>query len=205
MPSTPSLKQRFGDIDIYLFDQLLRERFAPPMTVLDAGCGGGRNVVYLLGAGYEVSAVDKSPDAVAQVRSLATRLAPRLPETNFRVETVEALSFADESFDVVLSSAVLHFARDEEHWWRMVRDMWRVLAPGGFLWARTASTTGIEAKVEHIDGRWYHLPDGSDRFLVDETMLMDATAALGGELADPIKTVVVQGMRSMTTWCLRKA
>ena len=46
--STADLQEQFGNIDIYLFDQLLRGRIGPGMRVLDAGCGGGRNLVYLL-------------------------------------------------------------------------------------------------------------------------------------------------------------
>lgn len=41
-------------------------------------------------------------------------------------------------------------------------------------------------------------------FLVDEAMLVDATARLGGELLDPLKTTVVQNLRCMTTWVVRK-
>ena len=53
------------------------------------------------------------------------------------------------------------------------------------------------------DGR-YLLPDGSERYLVDEAMLMRFTAALGGSLVDPLKTTVVQDQRCMTTWVVRK-
>ena len=204
MDSSLNLQEWFGGIDIYLFDQLLKGRLTPPMRVLDAGCGGGRNLVYFLHSGYEVCGVDQSREAVARVRQLAATLAPRLPANNFRVELVEKLSFIDESFDVVISSAVLHFARDEGHWRGMVGEMWRVLKPGGIFFARLASSIGMEEKVELIEGRRYHLPDGSDRFLVDERMLSAATDSLGGEWLEPLKTVVVQGMRSMSTWCLRK-
>ena len=114
------------------------------------------------------------------------------------------MSFVDESFDVVISSAVLHFARDEEHWRSMMREMWRVLKRGGIFFARLASSIGIEDRVERIEGRRFHLPDGSERFLVDEQMLLATANALGGELFEPLKTVVVQNMRSMSTWCLRK-
>jgi SAM-dependent methyltransferase len=199
-----NLQEWFGGIDIYLFDQLLKGRFTRGMRVLDAGCGGGRNLVYFLREGYEVCGVDQSEEAVAHVRSLASALAPHLPSSNFRAEPVESMSFADADFDVVISSAVLHFARDEEQWRGMLREMWRVLKRGGILFARLASSTGMEGKLEHLEGRRYHLPDGSERFLVDEEMLLAATAALGGELLEPLKTVVVYDMRSMATWCLRK-
>jgi 2-polyprenyl-3-methyl-5-hydroxy-6-metoxy-1,4-benzoquinol methylase len=43
-----NLRREFGDIDIYVFDQLLRGRITEGMRVLDAGCGGGRNIVYMM-------------------------------------------------------------------------------------------------------------------------------------------------------------
>ncbi len=199
-----NLQEWFGGIDIYLFDQLLKGRIVPGMRVLDAGCGTGRNLVYLLKSGFEVFGVDESSEALTQTQRLATELAPHLPLDNFRVEPVERMSHADAGFDLVLSSAVLHFARDEEQWQSMVREMWRVLKPGGIFFARLASSIGIEDEITLIDGRRYHLPDGSERFLVDEAKLLSVSATLGGEFIEPIKTTVVQNMRSMTTWCLRK-
>lgn len=204
MPSQLNLQEWFGGIDIYLFDQLLKDRLTPEMWLLDAGCGSGRNLIYFLKSGYDVCGVDESNRSIAQVRALAASLAPELPPDNFRLEAVEQMSFENASFDVVISSAVLHFARDEEHWHHMVDEMWRVLKPGGIFFARLASSVGIEEKIEHIDGRRYHLPDGSDRFLVDEEMLRTTTASLGGEWLEPFKTVVVADMRSMSNWCLRK-
>ena len=199
------LQDWFGGIDIYLFDQLLKGQLTPEMRVLDAGCGGGRNLVYFLRSGFDVCGIDQSSEAIKDVQSLAASLAPHLPAGNFRVEPVEQMSFASAGFDVVVSSAVLHFARDEDHWQRMVSEMWRVLKPGGIFFARLASTVGIAEQVEHREGRRYHLLDGSDRFLVDEQMLLTTTAALGGRLLEPLKTVIVHNMRSMTNWCLRKA
>jgi tellurite methyltransferase len=204
MTSSLNLQEWFGGIDIYLFDQLLKGRFVAQMRVLDAGCGTGRNLVYLLKSGYEVFGVDESREAVAQTRQLAAALAPHMPADNFRVEAVERMSFANTGFDVVLSSAVLHFARDEAHWSSMVKEMWRVLKPGGIFFARLAATIGIEDQMELIEGRRYHLPDGSERFLTDEAMLLRVSAELGGEFIEPIKTTVVQNMRAMTTWCVRK-
>ena len=199
-----NVQEWFGGIDIYLFDQLLKGRITAEMRLLDAGCGGGRNLIYFLRSGYNVCGVDESNRSIAQVRELAATLAPQLPPDNFRIEAVEKTSFDDASFDVVVSSAVLHFARDEEHWLGMVREMWRVLKPGGIFFARLASSIGLEEKIEHIDGRRYHLPDGSDRFLVDEQMLRRTTVSLDGEWLEPFKTVVVADMRSMSNWCLRK-
>jgi tellurite methyltransferase len=200
------LDAEFGGIDIYLFDQLLRGRITPRDRVFDAGCGWGRNLVYLLRAGCEVHAVDQDPDAIRAVRELAARLAPALPPENFRVEPIEQASMAERSASVVISSAVLHFALDDAEFDGMLTGSWRVLAPGGMFFCRLATSIGIESRVERLGpgGRRHRLPDGTTRYLADEPLLMSLTSRLGGRLLDPIKTTVVQDQRAMTTWVVRK-
>jgi SAM-dependent methyltransferase len=198
------LHDRFGGIDIYLFDQLLRGRIAPGMRIVDAGCGSGRNLVYLLREGYEVYAIDRDAQSVEATRRLAASLAPGLPPERFRCEPLEATSLPDGLADVVIASAVFHFARDDRQFDAMVHSAWRVLAPGGLFFARLASTIGMESQVRRIEGRRFALPDGSERYLVDEAMLCRLTAELGGRLEDPLKTTVVQDQRAMTTWVARK-
>lgn len=200
----PNLRTWLGDVDIYLVDQLLKGRFTGAMTILDAGCGDGRNLVYLLRAGASVFAVDESRDAIDTVRRRAADLAPALPPDNFRVERVESMSFADEQFDGVICSAVLHFASTQGQFDAMLNEMWRVLKRGGVFFARLASTIGLEDRVLHLEGRRYRLPDGTDRFLVDEPMILAAARRLGGTLLEPLKTVNVQHRRCMTTWCMKK-
>lgn len=199
------LRHAFGDIDIYLFDQLLRGRIAPGMRILDAGCGGGRNLVYFLRQGFDVYACDRDPGAVEEVKGMAAQLAPALPADHFRVESIEAMSFPDAGADVLIASAVLHFAEDEAQFEAMVAAMWRALAPGGMLFTRLASSIGIADQVRRTSGRRFRMPDGSERYLVDEATLMELTVRLGGVLLDPIKTTVVQDQRAMTTWLVGKA
>lgn len=196
--SDDSLTEKFGQIDIYLFDQLLKGRIQSTDRVLDAGCGSGRNILYLMRMGCRVSAVDTSSAAVVGVQELAHELQTGLSADNFRVESVENLSFEDAAFDVVLSSAVLHFAKDAAHFGAMVREMWRVLRPGGMLWARLASSDATA-----------HLRQGSGEqaqfsYLITPDQLEQLTTTLGGQLLDPIKTTLVHNSRSMTTWVVRK-
>ena len=70
------LHERFGSIDIYLFDQVLRGNIRPGQSILDAGCGRGRNLVHFLREGYDVRGFDADPAAVAAARALA----PELPD-----------------------------------------------------------------------------------------------------------------------------
>jgi tellurite methyltransferase len=199
-----NLSQTFSQIDIYLFDQLLRGRIPVENRILDAGCGTGRNIHYLLDAGYDVSAVDSDPNAISEVLRLAADLNASLPPTNFRREPVEAMSFDDSSFDVVLSIATLHFALDDDQFEAMLTSMWRVLKPGGILFSRLASNIGMETRMIQRKGRRYLLPDGTERYLVDEALLMGLTKRLGGVLLDPLKTTLVQHQRCMTTWVVQK-
>jgi tellurite methyltransferase len=200
----PSLHEQFGEIDIYIFDQLLRGRITPGMRIFDAGCGSGRNLVYFLREGYEVCAADSDPRAIGCVRRLAAWLAPTLPADHFRVEALEEMSFPSACAEVVLSSAVLHFARDDDQFGAMLRGTWGVLKPGGLLFCRLASSIGMENQIKRREGCRFLLPDGSERYLVDEALLVKLTEELGGQLVDPLKTTVVQNQRCMTTWIVRK-
>lgn len=194
----------FGEIDIYLFDQILKNRFSQEMKILDAGCGFGRNLVFFLRENFEVFGIDRNIEAIEYTRNLAQRLAPEISPENFRVSGVEEIPFADATFDWVLSSAVLHFAEDRAHFDKMLDEMLRVLKPSGTLFARLASNIGIEKKVVKVAADRYLLPDGSERFLVDEKMLIEATEKFDGSLLEPIKTTNVQNLRCMTTWVVRK-
>ena len=197
-------QELFGEIDIYLFDQILKNRFTNDMSILDAGCGGGRNLVYFLRGGFEVFGVDQNPAAIEQIRFIAKELAPNTPPENFQVANVEKMPFPNQRFDAVISSAVLHFAANEQHFYRMLEEMWRVLKPNGIFFARLASSIGIERKIEQIENRRYWLPDGSERFLVDEEFLISAVNQLGGSWLEPLKTTNVQNLRCMTTCVLYK-
>lgn len=204
MIAPTNLKDIFGQIDIYLFDQLLRGRIPQGSRVLDAGCGSGRNIYYLLNAGYDVSAADADPNAVSEVMRLAADLNAALPPTNFRREPVEAMSFREESFDAVISIAVLHFALNDEQFEAMMESIWRVLKPGGLFFCRLASNIGMEFRMVQRKGRRHLLPDGTERYLVDEALLLEWTKRLGAVQADPLKTTIVQDQRCMTTWVIRK-
>ena len=198
------LQEQFGQIDIYFFDQLLKGRIAPGMRIVDAGCGGGRNLVYLLREGYEVYGADMDESSIERVRSFANRLAPSLPHSNFRVEPVENMSFEDDSADVVISNTVLHLAADDAQFEAMLQGTWRVLKPGGIFFCRVASTIGMEKQFVHIHGRRFRSPDGAERYLLDEALFDSLADRLGGELVEPLKTTVVRNQRAMSTWVLRK-
>lgn len=200
MPLT--LQEQFGQIDIYVFDQILRGNITSGMRVLDAGCGYGRNLVHLLREGCEIFALDANRESVEHVRQLSASLETGLPAENFQVGLIERMPFPDACADVVICSSVLHFARDEDHFRAMFSELWRVLRPGGMLFCRLGSRIGMD--FECVQGNRYVIGDGSEWFLVNEEMLAELAGERNAVLVDPLKTTIVQNHRCMTTWVLRK-
>jgi SAM-dependent methyltransferase len=199
---TLNIQEQFGQIDIYVFDQILRGNITRDMRVLDAGCGYGRNLVYLLREGCEIFALDADPDGVQHVRNLSASLETGLPATHFQVGAIEHMEFPDGFADVVICNSVLHFARDDRHFRSMLAELWRVVRPGGMLFCRLGSRIGMNFR--RLRGNIFVVGDGSEWFLVDEEMLLGLTEEMNGVLVDPLKTTIVQDYRCMTTWVLRK-
>ena len=199
---TLSVQEQFGQIDIYVFDQILRGNIGAGMRVLDAGCGYGRNLVHLLRERCEVFALDADAEGVDHVRQLSASLMTGLPAENFQLGNIERMPFPDDFADVVICNSVLHFARDDEQFEAMLMGLWRVLKPGGMLFCRLGSRIGMD--FERLRGNIFRVGDGSRWYLVDEEMLLNWTEELNAVLVDPLKTTIVQDFRCMTTWVLRK-
>jgi 2-polyprenyl-3-methyl-5-hydroxy-6-metoxy-1,4-benzoquinol methylase len=161
------LNQLIGNIDIYLLDQILKGRFDKEMKILDAGCGEGRNTIYFLNEGYQIFGVDHNPVAIQMARIYAQTIQKDYDVFRFQTSMVENLPFHQGAFDVVISSAVLHFAKDENQFLKMVDDMMRVLRPGGIFFLRMTTSQGnMQEMSPHLGDGVYLLPDGSERFLL---------------------------------------
>jgi SAM-dependent methyltransferase len=194
-------------VDIMIIDQILKGRFDAPGRLVDVGCGAGRNLRWFLANGWQVFGLDRNARRLDQARAAAQRWAPDFPADNLAVADATAIPHPDGHFDVIISCAVLHFACNADDFETQVDELWRVLAPGGFLFTRLATTIGMTERMLPLPDKgpgWFAMPDGDQRFLVDEAALLASTDRLGATLAEPIKTTVVQDRRCMTTWCLSK-
>jgi ubiquinone/menaquinone biosynthesis C-methylase UbiE len=199
-----NLNKELGNIDIYLLDQILKGRYGQNAKILDAGCGEGRNLIYFLNNNYQVFGVDENPDAIRLLHFILGSTYPYLPKSNFQEGTVEKMTFNDENFNLVISSAVLHFAKSQTHFDDMINDMIRVLKPKGHLFIRTASDIGLNEKTAQKEQGSFLLPDGSIRFLITEKMIHDIIERHSLKLVEPIKTTNVNNLRCMTTLVLEK-
>jgi SAM-dependent methyltransferase len=198
------LNKLLGNIDIYLLDQLLKGRFSTDMKILDAGCGEGRNAVYFINQGYQLFGVDENELAIQYCRYMAKSLDKTYDAHRFQVAGLEEIPFHQEAFDAVICSAVLHFAQDESNFWQMMREMLRVLKPGGILWFRmTTAFGGILEQSHAIGGGKYQLPDGSERFLLRESHL-EKLEEMGLQFLEHPKSVLVHGQRAMGVFVMEK-
>lgn len=195
----PELTELVGAVDVYLVDQVLRGRVPAGSSVLDVGCGAGRNLTWFLRAGHPVRGIDLDPMAVERAREVARALRPDLCADAFQVADLADWRCPDPAH-LVICNAVLHFARDAEHFGRLLHGAWGAVAPGGLLFCRLASSIGLEGRAVPLTGGRHLLPDGSERFLVDRADLSRWTSELGAVLLDPVKTTLVEDLRAMTTW-----
>jgi ubiquinone/menaquinone biosynthesis C-methylase UbiE len=195
-----SIAELLGRTDIYLIDQIMKDRYKAGDKILDAGCGGGRNMTWFIGNDINLFGVDSSEAAILNLRNKYAHL----PKENLQVAQVENLLFDDNFFDHIISSAVLHFARSVFHFKEMMAEMIRVLKPNGTLFIRMTSNIGIEDKVELLFDGNYKIPDGTMRFLLTKSLLAECMQEFNLSFAEPLKTVNVDDIRCMSTLMLQK-
>jgi len=192
--------QLLASIDIYLFDQVMKGRYIPGEKILDAGCGGGRNLPWFSTQDFALYAVDQDPETIEWLRFQY----PDWSTAQLQVASLEALPFESDYFDHILCSAVLHFAQSTPHFIAMLGEMIRVLKPGGSLFIRMTSDIGIEEKVILAGDGVYDLPDESRRFLLTRPLLKEILKRFPIMLLEPLKTVNVTDIRCMSTLVLGK-
>ena len=201
--TTPQLNKYLGNIDLYLLDQVLKGNISSDATILDAGCGEGRNLIYFLNNGFDVYGVDQNEDAIRMLQFVIGSNYAHYSKNRFQVGELSELSFNNHEFDYIICSAVLHFAQSEDHFWQVFRELSRVLRVNGTLFIRMASDIGLHGHESLSNGR-HKLPDGSQRFLLTENMISTIITDHNYIKVEPVKTVIVENQRCMTTLVLKK-
>ena len=203
--SPATLNQLLGNADLYLLDQILKGRFAPGMRILDVGCGEGRNLVYFIRQGMDVWGIDRNPEALKLLRMYGKSLHPDFDPEKIIEDDATCISLPPASFEGIISSAVLHFADNHDHFSSMFAELVRLLKPGSTLFIRTAMLEGIAHLAQKLgDDGVYLLPDGSERYLLQLGRLEKLCSQYKLAYLEPPKYVVVHQARSMGTLILQK-
>lgn len=163
-----------GSLPAHVVEHYLRKRVAfviehcPRGAALDVGCGTGVLAARLAAAGYQTIGVDPSEGMLDVLRARAPG-----------VQAVQAfgteLPFADDSFDLVLSVAVMHHIADPSAVRRTLHEMVRVAKPGGriLVWdhnPRNPYWSLLMARVPQ---------DSGDERLVPESEMLDGLRHAG--------------------------
>ena len=195
---------QLGKIDIYLIDQLQKGRMKPGMKILDAGCGYGRNSEYFIKNNYKIYGVDKNEYPILELKENINKWNPAFNKNNFQKSNLIKIPFQNNYFDFIISSAVLHFSENRNHFIQLFNELCRVLNNKGVLFVRMTSKHTIEHLAKHLHGDVYLLPDGSTRYLLDRKVLKKLMEENELLFLDPFKTVNVSDIRSMSTLVLCK-
>ncbi len=185
-------------IDIYLLDQFLKDRIAKSSKILAAGCGGGRNINWLLEQSYDVAALD--PDELR-----ISDLVNQFPELKFKKGRIEDNLFIGETFDFIICNAVLHFANDHTHFHQMFEALVNNLKVGGILFIRMTSNIGLENQIEIEKNGRCRLPDQSDRYVITRKQIEDLCSYHCLVLIEPVKSLKVEDLRTMSTIVFQKS
>ncbi|MDN3492172.1 class I SAM-dependent methyltransferase [Winogradskyella bathintestinalis] len=186
----------FGNIDIYVIDQILKERYVNGQSILDAGCGGGRNLKWFYSNDFDLYSIDSDVISIANAKQLYPKAA-----SNFTVGHLDNLPYNQARFDHIICCAVLHFAESEMHFKTMFTELVRVLKPRGTLLIRMASNIGLDGNAPEITNKengkkgTYYLTRERITSLLLEFEL---------KLLEPVKTTNVQDERAMTTLVFQK-
>ena len=193
------VKEIFGNIDIYLFDQILKERYVTKDIILDAGCGKGRNIHWFYHNKFNVYGLDKDLKSIGFIKTIYPDL-----KDNFMISELDTIPFKDNFFNHIISNAVLHFAENTAHFETMFAELVRVLKVNGSLFIRMTSSIGIETCVTKITEGVYTIPDGTIRFLITKELINQLMKKHCLSFLEPLKTVNVNDKRCMTTLVLTK-
>jgi ubiquinone/menaquinone biosynthesis C-methylase UbiE len=195
-----NIQELLGETDIYLIDQLMKGRYKPDDKILDAGCGNGRNMQWFIENNYSIFGIDNNEEAISMLKNKY----PELPPDRFTVSALESTLFQGNYFDHIICSAVLHFANSTVQFNKMMKEMVRILKPGGSLFIRMTSDIGIEDKVKLIADGVYNIPDGTKRFLLTKSLLNECMIQNNLSYIEQLKTVNVDNERCMSTLVLQK-
>jgi ubiquinone/menaquinone biosynthesis C-methylase UbiE len=185
-----------GNVDIYVIDQILKARYQPGQSILDVGCGNGRNLKWFYQNDFLIEGIDADVQRIAQAKEGYPKHAE-----NFSVGKIEALPYAANSFDHLLCCAVLHFAQNETHFKAVILEMLRVLKPSGTLLIRMASTIGLDGKTPFVQDGVSH---ETGNFYLTRECISELLKSYPLALIEPIKTTNVQDARAMTTLVFQK-
>lgn len=192
----PNIADLLGKTDIYIIDQIMKDRYTTGQKILDAGCAEGRNLRWFYLNNFDIYGIDTDSERLETAKQQYPKLAH-----NFTTGSIEKLPYEEATFHHVICSAVLHFAQSEKHFFTMFTELIRVLKPVGTLFIRVASNIGLDGNTPYL--KESHT-NREGTFFITREIIASLLTDFSVELLDPVKTTNVQDKRAMTTLVFQK-
>lgn len=186
------LNHELGNIDLFLLDQILKGRFEQAESILEVGCGEGRNLTYFIRNGYDVWGIDNNPTALKMLHMMGRSLHKTFDKEKFIEADISGIPFPPQSFDAIICASVLHFLPSEDAFFAAWDTMMKVLRKDGFLFLSMYSNIPFPGKMQ------------SDFFLLTGTLYQTVLHRYKLQEVEPVKTVAMGNTQPLAYLILQK-
>ncbi|WKK76408.2 class I SAM-dependent methyltransferase [Marivirga salinae] len=198
------LNSELGNIDLYWLDFILKGYLPDDAKVLDAGCGEGRNLTYCLKNNLDIFGIDQNPEAINFLKLIAKKYKLGDLDARFQVMKLDKILFPDSTFDIIIGSAVLHFAKNVAHFNMMINELIRLLKPNGKIFIRTMTDRYFPENIVELEEGVFQFQNKQIRFVINADVFVENLRDRQLELIEPYKEVLVENRHTMGTFMFQK-
>ena len=185
-------------MDLSLIDAILKGYLPASGTVLDVGCGEGRNGLYFIRTGFEYLGIDQDSSKIRLLEYLSSSLSNA--NASFKVGKMQEISF-ENRFDLVVASRILHFSEDRLDFLSIWEKLISSMKAGAVIYFAMDSAIATEFVLQKTNG-FSEFCDGRVSFALTEPLYQEMKVDLVE--VEPLKTIIYQNQRVQSFGLLRK-
>lgn len=151
--------------------------------VLDLGCGGGRHSELAASLGYEVSSIDVNPEMLITTKE---RLHNKGLVSDIKEGSIDAIPFDDATFDIVITTGVLHQANTIEEYVTALEELARIVKSEGYVLLNIFTNKAWDDNytITSQDGYSVLTAEGLPQTLLPKDVFIDMMSTVGFRLID---------------------